>query len=139
MFDRDRRCTAAWKALVLPLILITLASACSAPGDSASDLDSSRAAADAFLAEIRTGKVDAAWTSTTAEFKSMLGQEGLRQFVRSNPALREPATFVSVVPVTKNTLAMTECTYKPAKRTVSVKVLLAPETSSWKVERLIVE
>src|SRR5262249_28252489 len=49
--------------------------------------------AEPFLDEIRQGRVDAAWESTTAEFKSMTGKEDFKKFVNEQPALKEPLEF----------------------------------------------
>ena len=73
----------------IALVVLALAFA-GGPGcsQSAPEADAGRAIASAFLDEIRQGRVDAAWAGTTAEFKSMLGLEGLRGLVRKNRALR---------------------------------------------------
>ena len=97
-----------------------------------------------FLDELRAGRVEAAWRDlTTTEFKSILGQDGLRTFVRTHPALRGPAEFAELADVERNGLPMSECTFqstapKPPKEK-SIRVLLAREEGNWKVEKLIVE
>src|SRR3954447_18738370 len=105
----------------------------------APEADAGREIASAFLDEIRQGRVDAAWAGTTAEFKSMLGLEGLRAFVRKNRALREPAEFVTFAPVERNGLSLAEYSFRTAKAKKPVKVILALEDGAWKVERLSLE
>jgi hypothetical protein len=129
----------------IALVVVALASA-GGPGcsQSAPEADAGRAIASAFLDEIRQGRVDAAWAGTTAEFKSMLGLEGLRGLVRKNRALREPAEFVAFAPVERDGLKLAEYSFRTAKgkksaKVVLVKVILAREDGAWKVEWMSLE
>jgi hypothetical protein len=113
------------------------------PGCSSSspDPDASRATAARFLDEIRAGRVSEAWESTSTEFKSLLGREGLEGYVRTHPALKEkePADFISFNTAERSGLPLGECTFRSASRKSAVKVLLARENGAWKVERLTVD
>lgn len=122
--------------LALALMAIMTWGGCSASSPSPDD---GQKIAAAFLDEIRAGRVDAAWAGTTAEFKSLLGMEGLRGLAKKQPALREPVEFVGYAPVERNGLALAECTFRSPKRGKSVKVVLAREGGDWKVERLSLE
>jgi len=103
--------------------------------------DASRATAAKFLDEIRAGKVSNAWESTTTEFKSLLGREGLEGYVRAHPALKEkePADFLSFNTAERGGSPLGECAFRSASRKSAIKVLLARENGAWKVERLTVD
>lgn len=103
--------------------------------------DASRATAAKFLDEIRAGKVSSAWESTTTEFKSLLGREGLEGYVRAHPALKEkePADFLSFNTAERGDLQLGECAFRSASRKSAIKVLVARENGVWKVERLTVD
>ncbi len=131
----------AAKHAARPAIAFLLAAIAGAgcSGGSAPAPDAGKEIASAFLGELRGGRVDSAWAGTSAEFKSMLGMEGLRALVKKNPAMREPAEFVAMEAVERNGLKMAECTFRPEKRKAIIKVLLAREDGDWKVERLALE
>ena len=102
--------------------------------------DEARPIAEAFLAELRTGKadrIDAAWAGTTAEFKSNQGQEQFRKYVRGQKRLAEPAEFQGSDMAERNGLRVADCRFQA--RTGPVRVLLAWEAERWKVERVLVE
>ncbi len=98
-----------------------------------------QAIAASFLSEIRAGRVDAAWEGTTTEFKSMLGLEGLRSLVKKHPVLRQEAGFVREGELLSNGITLREVVFRGDQAGSEVKVLLAPDSGSWKVERLIAE
>lgn len=103
--------------------------------------DEARPIAESFLGDLRSGKadrIDAAWATTTPEFKSDMGKERFRQFVRSKPQLKEPAEFADFHMTEANGLRVAECTFRTAKG-AAVRVFLAPDERSWKVERVRVE
>lgn len=99
--------------------------------------------ADSFLAEIRAGKVEAAWQSTTAEFKSDEGQESLAQFVRKHAFIQHPMTFVEYQVSELNGLPRGQCLYQPPTTAkagaVTVKIAVAQEEGAWKVDGVFVE
>lgn len=130
----------ARRAALAMLLTLGLLPGCSgAGGGSAPAPDAGRAVAQTFLDQIRNGQVDAAWDATTAEFKSMLGKEGLRSYVKKNPEARAPAEFVACTPRPANGLPLAEATFRPAKGTKTLKVLLGKEGADWKVERFTIE
>lgn len=101
--------------------------------------DAAKALADQFLADVRTGKPDAAWAVTTADFKSFQGKDAFRAYVKTKPALKAPAAFESCEPESKDGLTLATCVYKPQSGSQKIKVVLAPDGGMWKVERLVVE
>jgi hypothetical protein len=105
------------------------------------DPDASRATASKFLDEVRAGRAEAAWEGTSAEFKSLLGRESFVGLVRKTPVLREkePAEFVSFNAAERNGLPVAECIFRTASKKSALKVLLARENGTWKVERLTVD
>jgi hypothetical protein len=94
--------------------------------------------ADVFLERLRNGEVDAAWESTTADFKSDEGRESFRSVVQARPALKEPAEFVAFKEVSLHGLKRGECTYRAGTGT-RIRVVIANENGQWKVEQLVVE
>ncbi len=101
--------------------------------------DDGRPIAEAFLAQIRTGQVDAAWESTTAEFKSDEGREQFRQFVARTPMLREPLEFVQYESTELNGLPRGEFHFRHASSPAKVRVILAREAQQWKAEGVFVD
>lgn len=102
--------------------------------------DDARPLAETFLAELRTGKtdrIDAAWTGTTAEFKSNQGREQFRRWVKGQKRLSEPAEFRGCDMAERNGLRVADCRF--ACPSGGVRVLLAREDGQWKVERVLAE
>ena len=94
--------------------------------------------AEEFLSQIRRGKPDDAWASTTAEFKSFMGRDRLRDFVKANKILRQPLKFDSRQTIKQESLILEELIFVPESGKPKVRVLLAEEKSDWRVERLYV-
>lgn len=90
----------------------------------------------AFLTRIRQGQVEQAWQGTTAEFKSMLGLEGLRAYVAAHPELSGPAQFEGQEALDREGLDLAKCRYRATPGGQPITVLLAREGGEWKVERL---
>jgi hypothetical protein len=101
--------------------------------------DKPESIAEAFLSQIRSGKPDDAWTSTTAEFKSFMGRDRLRDFVTANKILRQPLKFDSRQSMNQESLILEELIFVPDSGKQKVRVLLAEEKSAWRVERLYVD
>jgi hypothetical protein len=124
-------------------LLLVLILSCGPTENQASD--NARTTAEAFLTELRGGRLESAWQSTSVEFKSIMGLENLRDYVRAHPALKAPADFVETRPLTRQGLPLSECVFHAtltARRkttTVTIKVWIAQEEGTWKVERLVVE
>lgn len=144
--DRYRRARTGKALAVVALVIVILgatgwivagwlAGASSAP-------DGGREIATTFLQQIREGKANAAWEATTAEFKSDQGRESFLLYVRQNRSLAQAAEFISTQEVSANNLPRTECVFRvasPARGKGTLRVLLANERGTWKVERLTVE
>ena len=95
--------------------------------------------ASLFLEDIRNDRVDAAWSGTTAEFKSFMGKDRLRQFVGTHSVLKEPAEFSQFQMVSINGIPLAECAFRSSKGVSTIRILLANEAGQWKVERLLVD
>ncbi|MDX1946852.1 MAG: hypothetical protein SFU86_15730 [Pirellulaceae bacterium] len=102
-----------------------------------------RPVADAFLAQIAAGQVDAAWESTSAEFKSDEGRDSFRALVAKTPLLRGKLEFASYREVELNTLRRAECEYVPpapaAATPAKVRVVVGLDGIDWKVDGVFVE
>jgi hypothetical protein len=129
---------ARW-TIVLPLLVILFSAGCAARIAPQAE---GRAAAEPFLENIRNDKVDAAWESTSAEFKSDMGRENFRRFVKGHPVLKQPLDFAAYEPNQTNGLPFGACDFttpQSAPTPAKVRILVARENDQWKVERLIVE
>ena len=102
-----------------------------------------RRVADAFLAQIRAGQLDAAWQSTTAEFKSDEGRESYNSEVKRRPSLRQTLNFVNNEVTDLNGLQRGQCLYESAPLAKSpsarVRVVVAQDAGQWRVDGLFVE
>lgn len=99
-----------------------------------------RRVAETFLSEIRGDRTDAAWESTTAEFKSDMGRETFQRFVQSHSILRGQLTFVAFQADRTNDIERGACDFQTEPPgSGKMRVLVAREDQKWKVERLIVE
>lgn len=101
--------------------------------------DDGRKTAEGFLLAVREGKVDEAWTGTTAEFKSLMGQEEFRKTVKGSQELLSPTEFEGFESKPRDGLALAEYKFRPLRGSGKVVVLLAPEGNSWKVERVAID
>jgi len=100
--------------------------------------------ADAFLAQVRAGQLDAAWQSTTAEFKSDEGRESFIRDVKARPLVRGPLNFVSYDVTDLNGLKRGQCIYESAavdKKAPGgrVRVVVAQDAGEWRVEGIFFE
>lgn len=139
---KTRRSTFAELLEVGILLGLVVCSGCSGQPGAAPPKEDGRKAAEPFLEQLRASQEDAAWESTTAEFKSDLGRESFRQFARQHPVLKEPLEFVGYEPDKTNGITRGACDYQTpadAKKQAKVRVLVAREGEQWKVERLIVQ
>ena len=102
-------------------------------------VDDGRPVAEVFLAQIRAGQVDAAWESTTAEFKSDEGREQFRQYVAQFPVLRQPLEFAEYQATRLNGLPRGQCFFRAAASPAKIRVVLARESDTWKADGLFVE
>ena len=139
------------RGLAALAVLLCLGISCG--GLSSSAPDDGQAAAEAFLDAIRKGQVEPAWTGTTAEFKSLIGLDTLREYVLETPADfvesrmiesgRGPMaryTFHAVAPTkTKGKAGKAAKDAKSAPVDVTIQVTTCRTDGAWKVERLALE
>jgi len=96
-----------------------------------------------FIEQIRTGKVDDAWASTTSDFKSDEGRDSFRKYVKDRPVLRKPLEIAELKEVEIHGLKRWEATLRPAADAkappATVRTMIARESDIWKVERIVVE
>lgn len=96
--------------------------------------------AAAFLEAVRQGQVAAAWQETSPDFKSAMGQDRMKAYVKSQPVLRESSRLILEDTVKVQGRPYQRCLFTPASEKKQVEVLLRAERSGvWKVERLAVE
>lgn len=97
----------------------------------------------AFLEQVRQGKTAEAWTGSSAEFKSYMGKDSLRDLAKKTPALREKLDFVSIETTSINGLDRKIFTFQAPKSLKKVKITLAPDPGSqpltFRVEHLEME
>lgn len=104
-----------------------------------------RAIAARFLDELRTGRLEPAWQDASTEFKSLMGLESLRDYVKTHPALKAPAIYAESRTFEGDGRAMAEyvfhaSTKRRGKSILStIKVLLAAGEDGWKVEHLVAD
>ena len=125
---------------------LALALAVAGCGRSASEVEElGRAAAVAFLDDLRAGRVEPAWEGASAEFKSLMGLESLRDYVATHPALIEPAEYLESRPVEQGGRTMTEYAFSVAAQSRgdaapgTIKVLVSEGGDGCEVEHLAVE
>lgn len=112
-------------------------------GGAAPGGDDAAKAAEAFLGELREGRVEPAWEATSAEFKSLMGLDALRDLLKKNTALNGALEFVGT---RAGPAGLTECDFRGTNvprrgksRPVEVRVVLGPGGAGWVVEKLAVE
>ncbi|WP_165227854.1 hypothetical protein [Aquisphaera insulae] len=138
--------------LMLPLGLSLGLAGCARNSGAAGD--DGLALASAFLDDLRAGKVAEAFARTTTDFKSLMGQDNLRDYARTHPALMGTAELTGTKPADRNGIVVTEYTFRatapptasrgksstktsPAPSTI--KVLVMAEGKGWAVEHLSVD
>lgn len=98
---------------------------------------------DTFLEQLRAGQFDAAWESTSAEFKSDEGRESFARYIKSKPQLRQPLAFKGYEVADQNGLKRGQCLYEPAPGSKSgparIRLLVAQDAGQWRVEGVFVE
>jgi hypothetical protein len=121
--------------------LLAVSAGCS--GNSPPDDTEARTVIERFHEQIRSGNVDAAWESTTADFKSDEGRDAFRRSVKGRPVLVQPLEFAELKQVEIHGLTRWEATLRPPADSKApaavVKTMIAEEGGVWKVERLVVE
>jgi hypothetical protein len=129
----------------IPAALLALSiAACGRPADESAS-EGGRQAAARFLDELRAGRLAPAWQDTSAEFKSLMGLENLRDYVKTHPVLKAPAEHVETRTVDRDGRKLTESVFRATTRvrgkarSATIRVLLTAEGDGWKVEHLAVE
>lgn len=110
-------------------------------GETAPTEDQGRQVAGQFMEQIRTGDLDAAWESTTSDFKSDLGRDAFRGFVAARPPLREAAEYVGSEEVSVHGLTRWRYNFRLASPLPSgssdVGVLITRDSDVWRVEQFL--
>ncbi|ODT97187.1 MAG: hypothetical protein ABS79_07645 [Planctomycetes bacterium SCN 63-9] len=131
--------------LAIAALAALIATGCGQPGGEANE--EGRAAATQFLDELRAGRLEVAWQGTSSEFKSLMGLENLRDYVKRHPGLKATAEYADSRPVERNGQAMNEYVFHATARAVrgkmpkpsTIKVLAGAGGEGWRVEQLVVE
>lgn len=101
--------------------------------------------AELFLKQLREGQADAAWQSTTAEFKSDEGRESFARYVHQHAALWPAIEFLEYRRGELNGLPRGQCIFQPAAtanptpQVKQVRIAVAQEAETWKVEGLFLD
>lgn len=117
---------------------------------SPAQVDAGQEVAATFLEELRAGRVAPAWQGTTVEFKSLMGSDALRDYVRAHPAFQARAEFVASESVESGRGRMVAYRFRatppPGKKKpktppppATIRVLLDFTADPPRVERLNVE
>jgi hypothetical protein len=114
-------------------------------GCSQTPVESSQASAARFLEDLRANRVEPAWQGTSTEFKSLMGLDSLRDLVKREPALKAPAEFVECHKTKLAGREAEDCAFRATAQirgkphTKTIRLLLAAEAGTWKVEKIAVE
>ncbi len=94
--------------------------------------------ADAFLKLISAGKTEEAWNSTSAEFKSFMGQAQFQSTVAANPFLKKEVPFEKAE---KNEVikGLTYCTYKETNGKKTLVIIVGPDPDALRVQGMKIE
>lgn len=124
--------------IYLTILIMALMGGC----NSAPELpaEQGQSIAESFLKDIRSGKVDTAWQGTTPEFKSLMGRESFRDYVKRRPALKSELKLENAKAIKNNSMNLMEFQFiaerpKPSK----ITVMLSSSENSWRVERLVAD
>jgi hypothetical protein len=100
-----------------------------------------REVAGQFMEQIRTGNLDAAWESTTSDFKSDLGRDAFRGFVAARPSLQGAAEYAGSEEVVVHGLTRWRYNFRLASPLPSgssdVGVLITRDADVWRVEQIL--
>ncbi len=127
------------RASVLGLLLAVAALAGCGRSSAQPSTEEATAVGTLFLERIRHGSAAEAWQSTTAEFKSALGQDRFVRYVADRPVLGQPLTFRDAQTVVINEQPRVECAFRHAETGAVVKLLIGREHDTWRVDRLTIE
>ena len=136
-----RSATSERNAMRAMLILALVTVGCGR-GPVPADPEVGRRVADTFLAQVESGKLNEAWESTTAEFKSDEGRESFIREVKSKSQLRGPLNFVSYEVTELNGLKRGQCTYHSdagKAPVLRVRIVVAQDAGEWRVDGLFID
>jgi hypothetical protein len=125
------------------VIAAMLVGGCGGPGGPWDE--QARVAAVQFLDEVGAGRLERAWQVCSTEFKSLMGLENLRDYVKTHAAPKSAAEFTEARPIDRNGQTMAECRVRGTREqrgkavTSTIKVLVASAAEGWKVEQVAVE
>jgi hypothetical protein len=125
------------------VIAALLGAGCS--GSAGTGDEQARTAAVGFLDDVRAGRLEPAWQASSTEFKSLMGLENLRDYVKTHSTLKTVAKLTDLRRIQRNGQTMAECrfsgTSKQRRKDVPaiIKVLVAAADEGWKVEQVAVE
>lgn len=134
--DGGRYVVVTWAAVLLLLVAACHRSPPPPPAATGQQV------AEAFLQQVRQGQLDAAWQSTTAEFKSYQGRDAFRQQVAQHPWLKQPLQFAAYEVNELNGLVRGQCVYRATSSKAAgrqVRIVVAQEAGQWKVDGLLLE
>ena len=138
---RSGRSLAAVIIGVVLVVAVALAAWRWGGGDAAPRENEGREVADRFLAQLQQGELDAAWDSTTADFKSDEGRESFRAYVQQRPYLKSPPEFSGFEEISVHGLTRWKNNYRyPAETAgamLDVGVLIARENDKWRVDQFV--
>ncbi len=110
------------------------------------EIPAAQASAEAFLRTLSENQIDAAYQSTTANFKSTTSLDGFRKFIAQYPELNSPFNFtlgnstINTLPQGTRAVIRATITDRPRAddkrnpRSITCTITLAKENDVWKVE-----
>ena len=137
--NRSGRTLVAVLVGVFVLLAVVVFWAWRRPAPTQPDVDQGRAVAEKFLDLVLRGQPQQAWESTTAEFKSAEGRESFLRYVQKYPVLSKPLSFASVQTVSVENSPRAEYVYRPADNKGAVRLLVANERGTWRVDRIAID
>jgi hypothetical protein len=106
------------------------------------DVQHSRKAAEAFLADVRANRLDAAYQATTDDFRKRMNRQGFDEFVRRNPTFGQATDIEDTDwgPALGKQAAYTEFALKrPGRQNPEYALKLVKEAGAWKVDLVEVD
>ena len=104
------------------------------------DIPPAQAAADAFLADLQAGRIDAAYAGTSSTFKSGQAEPQFREFVNRFTMLKTQTSHsyensvINYTPAGKR--AVLKATLRSPDNALSCTIIVLQENGQWKVESI---
>lgn len=102
-------------------------------------LDAGRRVAEEFLELIQSGRPEAAWESTTAEFKSAIGREAFVRQAKAAKALHKPSQFITAETVQVQQEPRTEYLFREPESGETVRLVIGMDAGAWRVDRWLLQ